>query len=458
MIRPDSQRVVVTGLGMVTPLGNDVPSSWAALLAGHSGVGIITQFDHSSLKTHIAAEVKDFDPTRYVDKKEARRMDRFVHFAAASAQEALTDARFDMSHQNPRRVGVVIGSGIGGMHTLLEQYDLMKERGPRRVSPFTVTSLMLNSAAAHVSIMTGARGPNLAIATACATGSHAIGEAGEMIRRGKADVMIAGGAEAGIHAMSIACFENMGAVSGRNEEPTRASRPFDLNRDGFVTGEGAGTLILERLDLARARGAAIYCELIGYGSTADAFHVTAPREDGSGAADCMQAALDDAGLAPTAVDYINAHGTSTPLNDASETKAVKMVFGEHAYRLAISSSKSMTGHLMGAAGAIEAAFAILSMRDQILPPTINYETPDPACDLDYVPNVARQARVDIAMSNSFGFGGHNATVLFGSDAGAAPANVLATGRQTRTAPRDARGASADTPRSPAGAWLSRRRF
>lgn len=412
MTRPDSQRVVVTGIGLVTPVGNDTPSAWAALLAGQSGIGPITSFDHSAFKTHIAAEVKDFDPTRFLDKATARRMDRFLHFAAAAASEALADAGFDMQHTDPRRVGVLIGSGIGGVHILLEQQQVLLEKGPRRVSPFAVPGLMLNSASAHVSILLGARGPNLTIATACATGSHAIGEAAEIIRRGQADVMITGGSEAGIVPMAVAGFENMGALSGRNAEPQRASRPFDADRDGFVMGEGAGILILERLEQAVARGAHIYGEVAGYGCTADAFHITAPAEDGNGAAECMRMALEDAGLPPEAVDYINAHGTSTPLNDAGETKAIKMVFGDHAYRLAVSSSKSMTGHLMGAAGAVEAAFCLLALRDQTLPPTINYETPDPLCDLDYVPNRARPTTVNVAMSNSFGFGGHNGTVVF----------------------------------------------
>ncbi|MDQ1300714.1 MAG: 3-oxoacyl-[acyl-carrier-protein] synthase, partial [Chloroflexota bacterium] len=347
-----SQRVVVTGMGLVTPVGNDMPSSWRAILAGTSGVGPISHFDHSQFKTHIAAEVKDFDPTRYVDKKEARRMDRFLHFAAAAAQEAVADAKLDVIQYGAPRVGVLIGSGIGGIHILLEQHDLMKERGPRRVSPFAVPGLMLNSASAHVSIMTGARGPNLAIATACATGSHAIGAAADLIRCGRADAMICGGAEAAIVPMAVAGFENMGAVSSRNDDPQRASRPFEKDRDGFVMGEGAGVMILERLDLAQARSARIYAELIGYGLTNDAHHITAPLEDGSGAMACMESALADADLTPEAVDYINAHGTSTPLNDASETRAVKAIFGAHAYRLAISSTKSMTGHLMGAAGAI----------------------------------------------------------------------------------------------------------
>lgn len=412
MTRPDSQRVVVTGVGLVTPVGNDAPSTWAGLLAGRSGVSLISTFDYSAFKTHIAAEVKDFDPTRYVDKATARRMDRFLHFAVAAASEAIADAGFEMRFYDPRRVGVLIGSGIGGVQTLLEQQRVLLEKGPRRVSPFAVPGLMLNSASGHISIMLGARGPSLALATACATGTHAIGEAAEIIRRGQAEAMIAGGSEAGIVPMAVAGFENMGALSSRNEDPPRASRPFDANRDGFVIGEGAGVLVLERLDRAQARGARIYAELAGYGSTADAYHITAPSEDGKGAAECMQMALADAGLPPEAVDYINAHGTSTPLNDASETKAIKMTFGDHAYRLAVSSTKSMTGHLMGAAGAIEAAFCVLALRDQVLPPTINYETPDPLCDLDYVPNVARQTTVNVAMSNSFGFGGHNGTVIF----------------------------------------------
>ncbi len=413
MIRPDSQRVVATGLGLVTPVGNDVSTTWAALLAGRSGVGPLTQFDHSAFKTHIAAEVKNFDPTQYMDKPTARRMDRFLHFAVAATQQALADARFNLEEWGPQRVGVVVGSGIGGVHALLENQMLMVERGPRRVSPFAVPALMLNSASAHISIMIGARGPNLAVSTACATGTHALGEAAEMIRRGHADLMIAGGSEAAIVQMAVAGFENMQALSSRNDEPERASRPFDKDRDGFVVAEGAGIVVLERLDRALARGAHIYGELIGYGITADAYHITAPADDGVGAAECMRMALEDAGIHPSEVDYINAHGTSTPLNDAGETRAIKAVFGDDAYRVAISSTKSMTGHLMGAAGAIEAAFCLLTMRDNILPPTINYETPDPVCDLDYVPNIARRATVNVAMSNSFGFGGHNGTVVFG---------------------------------------------
>jgi 3-oxoacyl-[acyl-carrier-protein] synthase II len=400
-------------MGLITPLGNDLPSTWSAILAGRSGVGIITRFDHSAFKTHIAAEVKDFDPTLYVDKKEARRLDRVLHFAAGAGRQALTDAEFDVAFYGPRRVGVIVGSGIGGVHTLLEQHDLMKERGPRRVSPFGVPALMLNSAAAFISIMAGARGPNLALVTACATGTHAIGEAADMIRRGRADAMICGSSESATIPMAVAAFENMGAISCRNDDPQRASRPFDKDRDGFVVGEGAGIMVLERLEMAQARGARIYAEVLGYGATADAYHITAPLEDGSGAAECIRAALDDAGLPAQAIDYINAHGTSTLLNDASETRAIKTVFGERAYRLPISSTKSMTGHLMGAAGAIEGVFSVLTIRDQVMPPTINYSTPDPVCDLDYVPNQARPARLDVVMSNSFGFGGHNATIIFG---------------------------------------------
>jgi 3-oxoacyl-[acyl-carrier-protein] synthase II len=412
VIRTDSQRVVVTGLGAVTPIGNDMPTAWAALLAGCSGIGPVTRFDASDLKTRIAAEVKDFDATQYVDRKEARRMDRFLHFAAAAAMQALADAKFDMADYDPRRVGVIIGSGIGGVETLIAQYDILRERGPRRMSPFTVPALMLNSASAHVSIMLGARGPNLAIGSACATGSHSIGEAAEIIRRNDADVMIAGGSEAAILRLTMAGFDCMGAMSTCNEQPEQASRPFDARRDGFVIAEGAGVLVLERLDLARARGAHIYGELVGYGASADAYHITAPAEDGNGAVESMQRALRSADIQPAEVDYINAHGTSTPMNDAIETAAIKTVFGEHAYRVAISSSKSMTGHLMAAAGAIESAFCLLAMRDQILPPTINQQEKDPACDLDYVPNQARPARVKVTMSNSFGFGGHNATLIF----------------------------------------------
>ena len=412
MKHPDSQRVVVTGLGTITPVGNDVPSAWAAILAGKSGAAPITQFDVTDFRTKIAAPVKDFDPTVYMDRKDARRVDRYVHFALAATRQAMDDAHFDINAWDASRVGVYVGSGIGGLSVLLEQSDVLRERGVRRVSPFTVPGLMLNSAAAHVSIATGAKGPSLAIATACATGSHVIGEAAYIIRRGEADAMIVGGSEAAILGMTVAGFDNMGALSCRNDEPERASRPFDAERDGFVMGEGAGMLILERLDKAIARGAHIHGEIVGYALNSDAFHITAPVEDGMGAAKCMRMAVASSGLNFEDVDYINAHGTSTPLNDAIETRAIKAAFGARAYDLAVSSTKSMTGHLMGAAGAIEAVFCLLALRDQILPPTINYETPDPFCDLDYVPNEARPANVNVVMSNSFGFGGHNSTVIF----------------------------------------------
>ncbi len=413
LTRHDSQRVVITGVGAVTPLGNDVPATWEAVLAGRSGVGPITQFDSTDFRTHFAAELKGFNAENVMDKREVRRLDRFLHLAVAAAKEAMLDAGLEQAGYGPRRIGVVIGSGIGGVHTLLEQHDILRQKGPRRVGPFAVPGLMLNSAAAYVSILSGARGPNLAVATACATGSHALGEAAEIIRRGSADAVIAGGSEAAIVPVAMAAFENMGALSSRNENPQGASRPFDADRDGFVMGEGSGILILERLDLARSRGAKIYGELLGYGATDDAYHITAPAEDGAGAAECMRAALENAGVEPKDVQYINAHGTSTSLNDAGETRAIKAVFGEHAYRLAVSSTKSMTGHLLGAAGAIEAIFCLLAIRDQVLPPTINYVTPDPACDLDYVPNRARKTNLDIAISNSFGFGGHNGTVVLG---------------------------------------------
>jgi len=411
-MRTEAERVVVTGLGAVTPLGHDVPTTWAAILAGQSGVGPITAFDASDLRAKIAAEVKDFDPTRYLSRRDAKRMDRFAQFAVVAAREAVADANLDMAHQDPYRVGVIIGSGIGGISTILDQADVLREQGLRRMSPFAVSALMINAAAAQISIMLGARGPNLAVASACATGNNALGEAAATIRRGAADVMIAGAAEAALVRLAIGAFDHLRALSRRNDAPEKACRPFDAHRDGFVPGEGAGVLVLERLDLARARGARIYGELVGYGASDDAFHVTAPAEDGIGARVSIEAALADAGLPPTAVDYINAHGTGTLLNDPMETRAIKAAFGEHAHRVPVSSTKSMTGHLMGAAGAVEAIFCLLTIRDQVIPPTINLETPDPVCDLDYVPDEARPAAVNVVMSNAFGFGGHNATVVF----------------------------------------------
>lgn len=407
----DHQRVVVTGVGAVTPVGNDVATMWDNLVAGRSGVGKITSFDASQLKVQIAGELKDFDPQTYMDRRDVRHLDRYTHLATAAAVQAVQDACLQMADEDPRRVGVIVGSGIGGLHTILQQYDVLKERGPRRVGPFTIPALLANTASGHIAILLGARGPNMAPTLACATGTAAVGEAFTLIRHGIVDVMIAGGAEAGICDLSVAGFENMGALSTNNQEPERASRPFDAKRDGFVIGEGAGILVLESLAHARARGAMIHGEIVGYGLTTDASHATAPRSDGLGAFEAMQTALLQAGLSVEAVDYVNAHATSTPLGDAGETVAIKRLFGAHAYRLAVSSTKSMMGHLLGAAGAVEAIICLKTLQTGVIPPTINYETPDPACDLDYVPNVARRSHVQVALSNSFGFGGHNASLL-----------------------------------------------
>lgn len=407
-----TRRVVVTGLGLVTPLGNDVPSTWAALIAGRSGVDYITRFDTTGFETKIAAEVKGFDPGQYLDRKDLRRMDSFTHFAIAAAVQALTDAGLTITPENCDQIGVVVGSGIGGIETLSAQFKVLHERGPSRLSPFLSTMMLANMAAGQIAILTGLRGPNFCTVSACASGAHAIGEAFHIIRRGEAVAMLAGGSEAPIVPIGIGTFNSMRALSTRNDPPQKASRPFDALRDGFVVGEGAGMLVLEDADHARARGARIYAELAGYAATADAFHVTAPPEGGAGAALAMRRALAVAGLQPAEIDYINAHGTSTPLNDRAETEAIKAVFGEHAYRLAVSSTKSMTGHLLGAAGAVEAVFTVLTLVHGIIPPTINLEQPDPACDLDYVPNVARRATVRAALSNSFGFGGQNACLVF----------------------------------------------
>ena len=407
----DQQRVVVTGMGAVTPVGNDVSTMWANLIAGRSGVGLITHIDMSQLKTKIGAEVKDFDPALTIDRKEVRRTDRYTHFALAAAAEAVADAGLSMERENPRRVGVIVGSGIGGVSTMFEQYDVLRERGPRRVSPFTVPSMLANSASGQVAITLGARGPNLAPVLACATGNACIGEGFALIRRGAADVMVVGSSEAAFCDLSMAGFEIMGALSAHNDDPAGASRPFDAGRDGFVMGEGGGMLVLESLAHARARGASIHGEILGYGLTADAYHPTAPRGDGLGASEAMEAALAEAGIAPEAVDYINAHATSTTLGDMGETTAIKRVFGDHAYKVAVSSTKSMMGHLLGAAGAVEAIICLRALQTGIIPPTINYETPDPACDLDCVPNEARRADLRVALSNSFGFGGHNATLV-----------------------------------------------
>lgn len=406
------KRVVITGCGCISPVGNNVSDTWQALLAGRSGVDWITLFDASQHKTRFAAEVKGFDSAALFGSREARRMDRFTQFALAASLEAIEQAKLRVEVLNRDRIGVVIGTGIGGISTLLAQVEEMRARGPERVSPFLVPMMIADSAPATIAIQLGLRGPNMALATACASGANAIGEAAEMIRRGTADVMLAGGAEAAIVPVAMAALNVMGALSARNEAPQQASRPFDRERDGFVMGEGAGMLVLESLEHAQARGARILAELSGYGTSNDAYHISAPAENGAGAALSMQWALEDARLSPEQIDYINAHGTSTPLNDKSETQAIKKVFGETAYSIPVSSTKSMTGHLLGASGALEAVICVQVLQEQILPPTINYEYPDPECDLDYVPNQPRSRTVHHVMSNSFGFGGHNATLIF----------------------------------------------
>jgi 3-oxoacyl-[acyl-carrier-protein] synthase II len=398
-------------MGCISPVGNNVKETWDSILAGKSGMALITHFDATKHKTRFAAEVKGFDPVALVGGREARKMDRFTQFASAAALEALEQSGLKIDDANRDRVGVLIGTGIGGISTLLEQVEVMRERGPERVSPFLVPMMISDSAAGMLAIRFGARGPNMAIATACASGNNAIGEATEIVRRGAADVMIAGASEASIVPVAMAGLNVMTALSTRNEDPQSASRPFDRDRDGFVMGEGAGMLILESLEHAQARGATILCEIKGYGTTDDAHHISAPAENGAGAALSMQFALQNANLQPEDIGYINAHGTSTSLNDKSETAAIKTVFGGHAYKVPVSSTKSMTGHLLGASGALEAVFCSLAIREGVLPATINYRTPDPECDLDYVPNQARKASPGHVMSNSFGFGGHNATLI-----------------------------------------------
>ena len=405
------KRVVVTGLGTVSPLGNNVKTTWTNLVSGKSGARPITLFDSSQHKCQIAAEVKEFDAIALFGNRESRRMDRCTQFAMASAQEALLNADLTIDDTNRDRVGAIIGTGIGGLGTLSNGYDTLSQRGPMKVSPFLIPMMLPDTSGGMVAIHFGIRGPNFAVVTACATGTNSIGEATEVIRRGQADVMLAGGTEAGIVPISFAGMGVMGALTTRNDEPERASRPFDLNRDGFLMGEGAAVLILESLEHAQARGARILCEVSGYGSNNDAFHISAPAENGEGAARCMRMAIDDAHLAGEQISYINAHGTSTPLNDKNETAAIKKVFGEAAYEIPVSSIKSMTGHLLGASGALEAIVCVKTIEEQLLPPTINYETPDPDCDLDYVPNRSRSWEVNRAMSNSFGFGGHNASLI-----------------------------------------------
>jgi 3-oxoacyl-[acyl-carrier-protein] synthase II len=405
------QRVVITGLGVVSPLGTGKNLFWSNLCAGKSGMARVTRFDISQYPTQIGAEVKDFEPLDFIEKKEVRRMDRFGHFAVAAGRLAFEDAGLDPARLDKERAGVSVGSGIGGIETLEDQMKVLLEKGPRRISPFFIPMLIANMASGYISIEFGLRGVNTTLVTACAAGSHSIGEAFRAIQRGDADLMVAGGTEAAFTPMAFAGFCAMRAMSTRNDEPERASRPFDRDRDGFVMGEGAGIVILESLEHALGRGAGIYAEMAGYGTSSDAYHITAPDPDGAGARNCMQRALSDSGADREAVDYINAHGTSTDLNDKTETAAIRDVFGEHAYRLVVSSTKSMTGHLLGAAGGIEAIACILAIHDGIIPPTINYETPDPDCDLNYAPNQAARRPVRVALSNSFGFGGTNASIV-----------------------------------------------
>jgi len=407
-----TRRVVVTGLGALSPVGNTADEFWSSLLQGRSGIGPITKFDTEGYPTRIAGEVRNFDPLNFVDKKDARRLDPYLQYAVGASVLAVQDAALDTEKVDGTRFGVLIGSGIGGITTLLESHRNLLEKGPDRVSPFFIPMIIVNMASGIVSMRFGAKGPNSSVVTACATGNHAIGDSFKIIQRGDADVMIAGGAEAIIIPLTIAGFCSMKAMSTRNDEPTKAMRPFDATRDGFVCGEGAGILILEALEHALARDARIYAEIVGYGMTGDAHHMTAPDPEGDGAMRAMTLALRDAGLDVSAVGYINAHGTSTPYNDKFETLAIKRVFGEHARRLAVSSTKSMTGHLLGAAGGVEAIATVLALHHGVLPPTINYETPDPECDLDYVPNQARKQNVEVALSNAFGFGGTNATLAF----------------------------------------------
>lgn len=405
------KRVVITGLGAITPVGNTAADFWQALLAGKSGIGPITRFDAAEYDAKIAGEVKGFEPTAFIDKKEARRMDRFTQFAIAAAKMALDDSGIDLEKADKSRIGSFVGSGIGGMDTLHEQYKNLFEKGPNRVSPFFIPMMIANMAAGQVSIAFGLQGPSSCVVTACATGTNCIGDAMKVIQRGDADVMVAGGTEAAISPAGMAGFCSMKALSTRNDAPEKASRPFEKDRDGFVMGEGSGIVILESLEHALARGARIYAELAGYGTNADAYHVTAPAPEGAQAACCMELAIKDAGLQVTDVDYINAHGTSTPLNDKNETLGIKALFGDHVKNLAVSSIKSMTGHLLGAAGGIECVATALTVANDMMPPTINYDTPDSDLDLDYVPNQARAKVVRVALSNSFGFGGHNATLL-----------------------------------------------
>ncbi|MCC6531533.1 MAG: beta-ketoacyl-ACP synthase II [Burkholderiales bacterium] len=406
------RRVVVTGLGIVSPVGTGIANAWASVLAGRSGISRISQFDASAMASQIAGEVKDFDVAKFLPAKDARRMDRFIHLGLAAAIEAIGDCGIEVTPANAERIGVIIGSGIGGLPMIEDTHNEYIKSGPRRISPFFVPGTIINMVSGNLSIMYGFKGPNLAVVTACTTAAHCIGEAGRLIEYGDADVMIAGGTEATVSPLGVGGFSAARALSTRNDDPAGASRPWDKGRDGFVLGEGAGVVVLEEYEAAKARGAKIYCELAGYGMSADAHHMTAPCEDGEGAARCMANALRNAGINAEQVDYINAHGTSTELGDIAETVAIKRCFGAAASKLAVSSTKSMTGHLLGAAGGVEAIFSVLALRDQVAPPTINLVDQDPQCDLDYVPNNAREMRLDVALSNSFGFGGTNGTLVF----------------------------------------------
>lgn len=406
-----ARRVVVTGLGLVTPLGTGTEKTWKAVCAGQSGIGRITRFDPTGYDAQIAGEVKDFDPAQFIEKKDIKKMDTFIHFAVAASQLAVDDAGLKVAPEESAKVGVYIGSGIGGLGSIEHYHQVLRDKGPGRVSPFFIPMTIINLASGQVAIRLGAKGPNSSAVTACATGNHCIGDAYRLIQRGEADVMVAGGAEAAITPLGVAGFASAKALSFRNDAPEKASRPFDRDRDGFVLGEGAGVIVLEEIEHARRRGARVYAEIIGYAMNSDAYHITAPPEEGEGAVRCMELAIHDAGVSKSDIGYINAHGTST-MADAIETKAIKRVFGDYAYQVPVSSTKSMTGHLLGAAGGIEAVFSILTLHHGILPPTINLDHPDPDCDLDYVPNRARPAALNVALSNSFGFGGVNACLLF----------------------------------------------
>jgi 3-oxoacyl-[acyl-carrier-protein] synthase II len=406
------RRVVVTGLGIISPVGNNVAEAWSNVLAGRSGIARITRFDPSRVASQIAGEVKEFDVSQYLSPKEARRMDTFIHYGLAAGLQAWRDAGITLAANEAERAGVNFGSGIGGLPMIEASYDELRKSGPRRISPFFIPGTIINMIAGNLSIMLGLKGPNLAIVTACTTSTHCIGEAAKSVRYGEADIMIAGGAESTVTELAVGGFASARALSTRNEDPAGASRPWDKDRDGFVLGEGAGAMVLEEYEHAKARGAKIYCELVGYGVSADAYHMTAPCEDGDGAYRCMRNALRDAGVETSQIDYINAHGTSTPLGDIAETIAIKRLLGERAAKVAVNSTKSMTGHLLGAAGGVEAVFTALATLDQVSPPTINLQNPDPQCDLDYVPNVSRKLPIRIALSNSFGFGGTNGTLVF----------------------------------------------